>query len=326
VPQLGLIALLVAELVYLTVRFDSQALDRASSPWLQLVAWSPQFLQIAITASIALLVLQRSRFAVRLPLQSRAASGLSRSSRTRLPHPSGRALSSRLRTVVFDPASFADGIRPLGVAGFAWADRPGRLGTALVSRRIQLALVACGVAGLARPKAGSPDVSLKRSASLPARSGGLACRAVHPQVRAFERLIPEPTSAFARAMLGTKVSASSSFRAALSPSSGSGLAPVLLIRRRDGSQRGAHCPADRHRSVAGGRSRWAGSFAGRLLTFTRRAHPSLLNRGGFFRNGTERAVEPETDPGATNPTRDVRPCAPTHSRRPRLINRVIAAM
>ena len=48
----GLIALLVVELLYLTIRFDSQALDTASSGWLRLVAWSPQFLRLAITITV----------------------------------------------------------------------------------------------------------------------------------------------------------------------------------------------------------------------------------------------------------------------------------
>src|SRR6476620_3804525 len=63
VPQLGLIALLVSELVYLTIRFDTQALDRASSPWLHLVAWSPQYLRLAITVAVTALVLKTWRLA-----------------------------------------------------------------------------------------------------------------------------------------------------------------------------------------------------------------------------------------------------------------------
>src|SRR5262245_19695345 len=60
-PQLGLVTLLVAELVYLTARFDSQALDQASSPWLQVVARSPQFLRLAITVAVMVLVLKSWR-------------------------------------------------------------------------------------------------------------------------------------------------------------------------------------------------------------------------------------------------------------------------
>jgi len=151
VPQLGLIALLVAELLYLTVRFDTQALDRASSPWLQLVAWSPQFLQIAITASIALVALQRSRFAVRLSLQSRAASAVSRIAWLAV-HLGALALFIQASAVVFDPASAEQNPAFWVVAWFllglialaAW-------GLALMSRRIQLPpLVRVqGVAGLA---------------------------------------------------------------------------------------------------------------------------------------------------------------------------------
>jgi len=151
VPQLGLIALLVSELVYLTVRFDTQALDRASSPWLHLVAWSPQFLQIAITASIALLVLQRSRFAVRLSLQSTAASALSRAAWLAV-HLGALALFIQASTVVFDPAS-ADRHPAFWVVAWfllglialaAW-------GLALMPRRIRLPSLARvqGVAGLA---------------------------------------------------------------------------------------------------------------------------------------------------------------------------------
>ena len=150
-PQLGLIALLVSELVYLTIRFDTQALDRASSPWLHLVAWSPQFLQIAITASIALVGLQRSRFAVRLSLESRAASALSRMAWLAV-HLGALALFIQASAVVFDPAS-ADRHPAFWVVAWfllglialaAW-------GLALMSRRFQLPpLVRLqGVAGLA---------------------------------------------------------------------------------------------------------------------------------------------------------------------------------
>ena len=57
-PRLGLVALLVAELLALTTRFDTQVFEEASSPWLQLVAWSPQYLQIAITLAVVVLVLK----------------------------------------------------------------------------------------------------------------------------------------------------------------------------------------------------------------------------------------------------------------------------
>jgi len=61
VRQLGLIAVLVAELLYLTIRFDSQSVDDASSHWLQLVAWSPQYLRLTITVAVVLLLLNGRR-------------------------------------------------------------------------------------------------------------------------------------------------------------------------------------------------------------------------------------------------------------------------
>lgn len=65
-PQLGLIGLLVAELLYLTVRFDSQALDTAASPWLRLVAWSPHYLRIVISVAVVLLLIYGRRLWPRL--------------------------------------------------------------------------------------------------------------------------------------------------------------------------------------------------------------------------------------------------------------------
>jgi exosortase E/protease (VPEID-CTERM system) len=61
VARPALIALLVAELLYLTVRFDSQALDDAPSMWLRLVAWSPQYLRLAVTVAVVLLLLKIRR-------------------------------------------------------------------------------------------------------------------------------------------------------------------------------------------------------------------------------------------------------------------------
>jgi exosortase E/protease (VPEID-CTERM system) len=49
---LPLLLLLVLELLYVTLRFDSQALDEAPSAWLRFVASSPQYLRIAITVSV----------------------------------------------------------------------------------------------------------------------------------------------------------------------------------------------------------------------------------------------------------------------------------
>jgi exosortase E/protease (VPEID-CTERM system) len=49
--------LLVAELLYLTIRFDSQVLDQAPSAWLRLLAAAPQYLQIAMTVVVVGLLL-----------------------------------------------------------------------------------------------------------------------------------------------------------------------------------------------------------------------------------------------------------------------------
>ena len=57
--SLGLVALLVAEVLYVTVTFDSQPLDRSASPWLRSVAHSPQYLRVAIAAAAVMLLLSR---------------------------------------------------------------------------------------------------------------------------------------------------------------------------------------------------------------------------------------------------------------------------
>jgi exosortase E/protease (VPEID-CTERM system) len=59
--RLALIALLAGEILYLTIRFDSQGLDNATSPWLRLVAWSPQFLRLGITVGVAFLFVSARR-------------------------------------------------------------------------------------------------------------------------------------------------------------------------------------------------------------------------------------------------------------------------
>lgn len=52
VAPLPLLAIVVAELLYLTVRFDSYPLDQASSAWLRFVAHSPQYLRLAVTVAV----------------------------------------------------------------------------------------------------------------------------------------------------------------------------------------------------------------------------------------------------------------------------------
>jgi exosortase E/protease (VPEID-CTERM system) len=55
--HIGLFALLLAELLYLTISFDTQALTRAGSFWTSLVGWSPQYLRVAIAATFAVLLI-----------------------------------------------------------------------------------------------------------------------------------------------------------------------------------------------------------------------------------------------------------------------------
>ena len=59
--------LVVAELLYLTTRFDTAVFDHAPSPWLQVVAWSPQYLRIAITLAAAFLLLGFRSGRLKLP-------------------------------------------------------------------------------------------------------------------------------------------------------------------------------------------------------------------------------------------------------------------
>ena len=101
-PQLGLVTLLIAELVYLTVRFDSQALDRASSPWLHLVAWSPQYLRLAITVAVTALVLKTWRLAG--PTAARAPAKPSARLTWLAVHVASLLLFVRITATVFDPA------------------------------------------------------------------------------------------------------------------------------------------------------------------------------------------------------------------------------
>ena len=59
--RLALIALLAGEILYLTVRFDTQVLDDATSPWLRLLAWSPQILRLGITVGVVFLLVSARR-------------------------------------------------------------------------------------------------------------------------------------------------------------------------------------------------------------------------------------------------------------------------
>jgi exosortase E/protease (VPEID-CTERM system) len=59
--RIGLLTILVGELLYLTIRFDSQALDNSASPWLRVIAWSPQYVRLAITVAVVFLLLHVRR-------------------------------------------------------------------------------------------------------------------------------------------------------------------------------------------------------------------------------------------------------------------------
>lgn len=57
VPHLSLLVLFFAEILYLTISFDTQTLDRVPAYWARLVGWTPQYLRVAITSlAVALLV------------------------------------------------------------------------------------------------------------------------------------------------------------------------------------------------------------------------------------------------------------------------------
>ena len=80
VTRIGLLAILVGQLLYLTIRFDSQGLDTSTSPWLRLLAWSPHYLRLAITVVVIFLLLHTKRLSAgKLPqrpvMSSRARFG-----------------------------------------------------------------------------------------------------------------------------------------------------------------------------------------------------------------------------------------------------------
>ena len=74
-PQLGLVLLLVAELLYLTISFDTQSLDSVPSAWAQFLGFAPQYLRLAITVTIVTLLVGGKPFLARvLDLHSRTVS------------------------------------------------------------------------------------------------------------------------------------------------------------------------------------------------------------------------------------------------------------
>jgi exosortase E/protease (VPEID-CTERM system) len=116
VSRLALLALLTVEILYLTIRFDSQALDEASSPWLRLVAWSPQYLRLAITIAVVTLLLKGRRLWSRAGPDAARASSSSRIAWL-VVHAAAGMLFVQVSSVVFDVA--AAGAHPAFWAG-AW--------------------------------------------------------------------------------------------------------------------------------------------------------------------------------------------------------------
>lgn len=54
--ELGLVCVLLSELLYLTVRFDTQILDHADSGWARFLGWAPQYLRLGSTIAIVTLL------------------------------------------------------------------------------------------------------------------------------------------------------------------------------------------------------------------------------------------------------------------------------
>ena len=61
-PQLALLALLLAELLYLTVTLDTQPLLRIPSAWTVFLGWSPQYLRLAISIAVLTVLFGGRRF------------------------------------------------------------------------------------------------------------------------------------------------------------------------------------------------------------------------------------------------------------------------
>src|SRR5438034_2447754 len=54
--EVALAALLVAELLYLTVTFDTQVLDNLDTRWARFLNWAPQYLRLASTIVVVTLL------------------------------------------------------------------------------------------------------------------------------------------------------------------------------------------------------------------------------------------------------------------------------
>ena len=60
--EFALVALLIGEILYLTVTFDTQSLERIPSAWTRFLGWSPQYLRIGISVTVLTLLLGGRRF------------------------------------------------------------------------------------------------------------------------------------------------------------------------------------------------------------------------------------------------------------------------
>jgi exosortase E/protease (VPEID-CTERM system) len=155
VASFGLVALLVLEVVYLTITFDSRPLDDATSAWLRLVARSPHYLRAAITIGVVLLLLRR-RWAP-APVVEVGWSGWRRWAWLAL-HGGGFAGFLEVSRVVFnaDPAMLDPGawviawfaLAAVTIVSWACAFAPGRVG-ALVGRRGRVLTVSAVALGTA---------------------------------------------------------------------------------------------------------------------------------------------------------------------------------
>jgi len=56
-PQAALLALLIAEVLFLTVSFDTKTLDRVPNEWVRLIGWAPQLLRLSIAVAGVTLLL-----------------------------------------------------------------------------------------------------------------------------------------------------------------------------------------------------------------------------------------------------------------------------
>ena len=101
--RIGLLTILVGQLLYLTIRFDSQGLDNSPSLWLRLVAWSPHYLRLAITVAVAFLLVRATRLSAGQLLQPRVMSSGARLVCVAV-HLAALYLFLQISTRIFDPA------------------------------------------------------------------------------------------------------------------------------------------------------------------------------------------------------------------------------